>query len=347
MSVVGDKLDIARPGRNDPKRPLGAEETWMLRLLSFLALVLPPMADTAQAQQYPDHPIRVIVGYAAGSGPDIQARTVAAQLGLDLGQQFFVENRTGANGTIGARSVVQSKPDGYTLLFSSNGIAPTPYIYKNLGYDIFTDLTPVATIGVLDGLFMLVDAKSPYKTLQEFLDHAKRSRAVYGSPGVGNGLHLAAEIFSKKAGIGMQHIPYKGASEVMTGMLSGSVDVMFVTPPSVMGLLKEGRVRALAFTGSKPFPAFPDVPLMKDMVPGFEPIGSWGMFFAPAKTPPEIVEKLNASIRAALQAPAVASAMQRDGYIPDNRNVAETATYFRNAVELMGDAVKAAGIEPN
>ena len=182
----------------------------MLRLLSFLALVLPPMADTAQAQQYPDHPIRVIVGYAAGSGPDIQARTVAAQLGLDLGQQFVVENRTGANGTIGARSVVQSKPDGYTLLFSSNGIAPTPYIYKNLGYDIFTDLTPVATIGVLDGLFMLVDAKSAYKTLQEFLDHAKRSRAVYGSPGVGNGLHLAAEIFSKKAGISMQHIPYKG-----------------------------------------------------------------------------------------------------------------------------------------
>jgi tripartite-type tricarboxylate transporter receptor subunit TctC len=319
----------------------------MLRLLSVLALVLPLMPNTARAQQYPDRPIKVIVGYAAGSGPDIQARTVAAQLGLDLGQQFVVENRTGANGTIGARSVVQSKPDGYTLLFSSNGIAPTPYIYKNLGYDIFTDLTPVATIGVLDGLFMLVDAKSPYKRLQEFLDHAKRSRAVYGSPGVGNGLHLAAEIFSKKAGISMQHIPYKGASEVMTGMLSGSVDVMFVTPPSVMGLLKEGRVRALAFTGSKRFAAFPDVPLMKDMVPGFEPIGSWGMFFAPAKTPPEIVEKLNASIRAALQAPAVASAMQRDGYIPDNRNVAETATYFRNEVELMGDAVKAAGIEPN
>ena len=145
----------------------------------------------------------------------------------------------------------------------------------------------------------------------------------------------------------MQHIPYKGASEVMTGMLSGSVEAMFVTPPSVMGLLKEGRVRALAFTGSKPFPAFPDVPLMKNLVPGFEPIGSWGMFFAPVKTPPEIIERLNSAIRAALRAPAVASTMQRDGYIPDNRGVAETAAYFRNEVELMGDAVKAAGIEPN
>ena len=317
----------------------------MFRFRLFLAIALSLSSVTAQAQQYPDHPVRVVVGYAAGGGPDIQARTLAAQLSLDLGQQFFVENRVGANGTIGTRAVVQSKPDGYTLLFSSNGIAPTPFIYKNLGYDVFTDLTPIATIGVLDGLFMLVDEKSSYKTLQEFL--AKKDRAVFGSPGVGNGLHLAAEIFSKKAGITMQHIPYKGASEVMTGMLSGSIEVMFVTPPSVLGLLKDGRVRALAFTGSKPFPAFPDVPLMKDMLPGFEPIGSWGMFFAPAKTPPEIVEKLNAAVRAALQAPAVASAMQRDGYVPDNRNVAETAAYFRQEVKLMGEAVKAAGIEPN
>jgi len=322
-------------------------EDKMLRLLSNLAVVLSLGVTVAEAQHYPDHPVKVIVGYAAGGGPDIQARTVSAQLSLDLGQQFFVENRTGANGTIGTRAVVQAKPDGYTLLYSSNGIAPTPYIYKNLGYDIFTDLTPIASAGILDGLFMLVDAKSPYKTLQEFIAHAKKDRAVYGSPGVGNGLHLAAEIFSKKAGISMQHIPYKGASEVMTAMLSGTVEVMFVTPPSVMGLLKEGRVRALAFTGSKPFAAFPDVPLMKDMLSGFEPIGSWGMFFAPAKTPAEIIEKLNSAIRNALQAPAVASTMQRDGYFPDNRGAAETAAYFRKEVELMGDAVRAAGIEPN
>jgi tripartite-type tricarboxylate transporter receptor subunit TctC len=319
----------------------------MLRLLAILALILPLAPSMAQAEQYPDHPVRVVVGYAAGGGPDLQARTLAAQLSLDLGQQFFVENRVGANGTIGTRAVVQSKPDGYTLLFSSNGIAPTPFVYKNLGYDIFTDLTPVATVGVLDGLFMLVDAKSPYRTLQEFIDHAEKDQAIFGSPGVGNGLHLAAEIFSKKAGIKMQHIPYKGASEVMTGMLSGSIEVMFVTPPSVMGLLKEGRVRALAFTGSKPFPAFPDVPVMKNMLPGFEPIGSWGMFFVPGKTPPEIVDRLNAAVRKALQAPAVASVMQRDGYLPDNRNAAETAAYFRQEVQIMGEAVKAAGIEPN
>jgi tripartite-type tricarboxylate transporter receptor subunit TctC len=132
----------------------------------------------------------------------------------------------------------------------------------------------------------------------------------------------------------------------MNAMLAGSVNVMFVTPPSVMGLLKSGRVRALAFTGTKPFPAFPDVPLMSSVLPDFKPIGSWGMFFAPGKTPDFIVEKLNLAIRAALQKPNVASVMQRDGYFPDNRNVAQTVAFFRKEVEAAADAVKAAGIQP-
>ena len=318
----------------------------MFRPFILFAALMPFVLTPAQAQQYPDRPVRVIVGYAAGSGPDIQARTVAQQLGADLGQSFIVENKLGANGTIAARSVVLSSPDGYTLFFSSNGIAPTPYIYNKLGYDVFTDLKPIATIGQLDGLFMLVDAKSPYKTLPEFIAAAKKDHLLYGSPGVGNGLHLATELFSKAAGISMQHIPYKGASEVMAAMLGGNVNVMFVTPPSVMGLLKSGRVRALAFTGTKPFPAFPDVPLMTSVLPNFAPIGSWGMFFAPGKTSDAIVEKLNAAIRAAMKNPNVANVMQRDGYFPDDRNVAQTADFFRKEVEATADAVKAAGIQP-
>jgi tripartite-type tricarboxylate transporter receptor subunit TctC len=317
----------------------------MLRTLivSVVALACAP----AQAQPYPQHAVKVVVGFAAGSGPDIQARTVSQQLTLSLGQSFYVENRLGANGTIAARSVAQSSPDGHTMLFSSSSITPTPHIYKNLGYDTLTDLRPVATVGILDGMFMLVDAKSPIRTLPEFIERAKKERVIYGSPGVGNILHLAAEIFSQKAGISMQHIPYKGASEVMNALLGGSVQVMFVTPPSVMGLLKEGRVRALAFTGSKPFAPFPDVPLMKNLLPGYEPMGSWGMFFVAGKTPDAIVDKLNASIRDALKAPAVAAIMQRDGYVPDNRTAAETAAFFRSEVERIGHAVKAAKIEPN
>ena len=213
----------------------------MLRTLTVVALTL--ACATAQAQTYPQHPVKVVVGFAAGSGPDIQARTIAQQLATALGQSFYVENRLGANGTIAARSIAQAAPDGYTMLFSSSSITPTPYIYKNLGYDTLTDLRPVATVGILDGMFMLVDAKSPIRTLPEFIENAKKERVIYGSPGVGNILHLATEIFSQKAGISMQHIPYKGASEVMNALLGGSVGVMFVTPPVGDGPA-QGRPRA-------------------------------------------------------------------------------------------------------
>lgn len=317
----------------------------MLRKPLFFALAL--AATSANAQQYPEHPVRVIVGFAAGSGPDLQARTIAQQLATDLKQSFFIENRLGANGTIAARAVATATPDGLTLLFSSSSIAPTPHVYKNLGYDTLADLRPVATSGILDGLLVLVDAKSPIKSIGELIATAKSGRVLYGSPGVGNLLHLAPEVFAQKAGITLEHVPYKGSSEVATALLGGSVQVMFITPVSVVGLVKDGKMRALAFTGTKPFPEFPDVPLLKDIVPGYEPLGSWGMFYAPGKTPDAIVDKLNAAVRAALKVAAVAGIMQRDGYIPDNRTAAETAAFFRKEVEAMGVAVKAARIEPN
>lgn len=309
-------------------------------LLSFL------LAVAAQAQSYPDRPVHVLVGYGPGSGPDIQARTVSQALSVALGQAFIIENRPGANGTLAARFVTQAEPDGYTLLFSSSSITPTPYIYKSLGYDLLTDLKPIATIGELDGVFMLVDAKSPITSVPELIAYAKKNRVLYGSPGVGNELHLKAELFNQQAGIRMEHVPYKGATEVMTGLLSGAVQVMFVTPPSVVGLIQQGTVRALAFTGSKPFAAFPDVPLMKQYLPAYVK-GSWAMFFAPGKTPDALVNKLNGAVHAALLQPEVAGIMQRDGYMPDNRSAAETAAFFRKQVEDTAAAVKAAGIEAN
>ncbi len=318
----------------------------MIRVISLLAFVALFAASAASAQQYPSRSVRVIVGFAAGSGPDIQARTIAQQLSTVLGQSFYVENRLGANGTIAARAVTQSNPDGYTLLFTSLSIAISPHIYKNLGFDVLTDLVPVASSGMLDGLLMLVDSKSPIKSVPEFIAYAKKERLMYGSPGIGNGLHLATEVFSQKAGISLDHVPYKGASEVMGGLLNGSIQVMFVTPPSVMGLLKDGRVRPLAFTGSKRFAAFPDVPLMKDVLPGYRPVGSWSMFFVPGKTPDAIVEKLNAAIQESLKVPTVANILQRDGTFPDNRNAHDTADFFRSEVERLKGEVKIAKIEP-
>jgi tripartite-type tricarboxylate transporter receptor subunit TctC len=319
----------------------------MIRKSIATVVTLICFANTSHAQTYPDRPVHILVGFAAGSGPDVLARAVAAQLGADLGQNFIVENRTGANGTIATNVVAQSAPDGYTLLSTSDSIAPTPFIYKQLPYDVFKDITPIGTIGVLDGLLMLVNPSSPAHNVDEFIAYAKTHRVLYGSPGIGNGLHLAAALFNKTVGLNMEHVPFKGASEVSAALLGGNVDVMFVTPPSVIGLVKDGKLRAIAFTGSKLFPELPDVPLMKTSVPNYPPIESWNMFFAPAKTPPAIIEKLNAAIRHALNEPAVVNVVQKSGFMPDGRTPEQSAAYFRIKVEAAKKAVEAAGIEPN
>ncbi len=212
----------------------GSNITRGLRAL-FTFLACAAFAATARAQTYPDRPVHILVGFAAGSGPDVEARTVASQVGADLGQNFIVENRPGANGTIATNVVAQSAPDGYTLLFTSDSIASTPYIYKELPYDVLKDLTPIASAGVLDGLLVLVNPSSPAHSIDDFIAYAKSHRVLYGSPGIGNGLHLAAALFNKTVGLNMEHVPFKGASEVVAALLGGSIDVMFVTPPSVLG----------------------------------------------------------------------------------------------------------------
>jgi tripartite-type tricarboxylate transporter receptor subunit TctC len=324
-------------------RPLG---TWLARAFICIAACI-AFATATQAQTYPDRPVHILVGFAAGSGPDVLARAVAAQLGADLGQNFIVENRPGANGTIASGVVAQAAPDGYTLLYTSDSIAPTPFIYKSLPYDVFKDLAPIATVGVLDGLLMLVNPSSPAHNVKEFIDYAKKNPVFYGSPGIGNGLHLAAALFNKATGLHMEHVPFKGASEVSAALLGGNINVMFVTPPSVIGLVKSGQLRALAFTGSRPFPELPDVPLMKDTVPDYPPVKGWGIFFAPAKTPPALVDKLNAAVRHALTVPAVVNVVRKSGYVPDDRTPAQVAEFFRAQVDEAQKAVQAAGIEPN
>jgi tripartite-type tricarboxylate transporter receptor subunit TctC len=319
----------------------------MIRKSIIAAIALAAFVTASHAQTYPDRPVHVLVGFAAGSGPDVLARAVAAQLGADLGQNVIVENRTGANGTIATNVVAQAAPDGYTLLSTSDSIASTPFIYKQLPYDVFKDITPIASIGVLDGLLMLVNPSSPAHNVDEFIAYAKTHRVLYGSPGIGNGLHLAAAQFNKTVGLNMEHVPFKGASEVSAALLGGNIDVMFVTPPSVLGLVKDGKLRAIAFTGSKPFPELPDVPLMKASVPNYPPVESWNIFFAPAKTPPAIIDKLSAAIHHALHEPAVVNVVQKSGFMPDDRTPAQTAAFFKDKVEAAKKAVEAAGIEPN
>jgi tripartite-type tricarboxylate transporter receptor subunit TctC len=290
------------------------------RAFCLLAVLV---GGAAAAQDYPNRPVRVVVGFAAGSGPDVLARAVAAQLSIDLGQQFFVENKTGANSTIAINTLLQAEPDGHTIFFTSSSITPIPHLYTKLPFDIMRDLTPVATAGILDGFLMLVHPSTPVKNASEFIDYAKKNRVLYGTPGFGNILHLVTELFRLKAGIEMEHVPYKGASEVATALLGQSIHVMFVTPPSVLGLAKEGKLRAIGYTATKPFPDLPDVPLVPaSLTPGF---GSWSMVLARTGTPQPILDRLNAAIQKAVEAPKVAAVLRQSGYFPDGRD-AKAAT---------------------
>jgi len=316
-------------------------------VVTALALVTGLAAPVAAADDYPTRPVRILVGTAAGSGPDVLARAVAAQLSNDLGQNFFVENRTGANATLAARAVAQSQPDGYTLLFSSSSLVVAPYVLSNMGFDLKNDLVPVASAGIVDGYLMLVHPDLPAKTVPEFIEYAKKNPVTYGTPGVGNPLHLASEVFRREAGIEMQHVPFRGSSEVVSAIMGKTVTVMFVTPAGVMGNVRDGQLRAIAFTGTKPFPEFPDVPLVKASLPTFSVPGTWGIFFAPSKTPPQILEKLNKAILAAVKAPVVSKVTRTGGYIPDNRSVADIKTFFLQELEQAGKDAKAAGLKPN
>jgi tripartite-type tricarboxylate transporter receptor subunit TctC len=323
-------------------------EDAMRRTLKLALMALAAgFAAEAAAQHYPNRPVRIIVGFAAGSGPDIIARAVGAQLGSDLGHNFIVENRLGANATIAAKAVADAAPDGHTLLYTSSGISTTPYVYKKAAFDILHDFTPIATSGILDGYLMVVGPAVPVKTVPELIAYAKANRTLYGSPGVGNYLHIITELFNLKTGIKLEHVPYRGASEVVNALLQGSIQVAFLTPASVIGLAEEGKLRMIGFSGSKPFPEAPQVPLISASVPAYPPTRTWGIFFAPTKTPTAIVDRLNDAIRHALTTPMVANVVRKSGYVPDGRTALQTAEFFRAEVEAAGEAVKAAGIQPN
>ena len=328
-----------------PFAPWSARSAVMLAML--VAICLACGIFRAQAQSTPTQPVRVLVGSSPGSSPDIVARAVSTQLGIELGQQVYVENQSGANTTLAIGTVVKAEPNGTTLLFSLGSIAPIPYVYKNLRFDILRDLVPIATIGVLDGFVMVVHPALPATTVDRLIAYAHANHVVYGSPGVGSTPHLAAETFKAKAGIAMDHVVFRGSGDGAVALLSQSIHMMFVSPPSVLDMVKAGQLRAIALSGGKPLAALPDVPLMREFIADFPISRSWGIYFAPAKTPTAIIDKLNAAIRKTLRAPLVAGVLQGIGYFPDERTPAETAEFFRQEVEATGEAVRLARIQPN
>jgi tripartite-type tricarboxylate transporter receptor subunit TctC len=267
------------------------------------AAALPVVSRVARAQAYPSRPVRVIVGFTAGSASDIVARLIAPWLSERLGQQFLVENRPGAGTNIGTEAVVRAPADGYTLLLVNSSNAINATLYDKLSFVFLRDIVPVA--GILRApLFLVVHPSFPAKTVPEFIAFAKANpgKVTMASPGNGSSPHVSGELFKMMAGIDMTHVPYRGGGQVMTDLIAGQVQVSFIGLTVAIEHIRSGKLRALAVAAATRSDVLPDIPTVSDFVPGYEASAFWGVG-APRNTPPDIIEKLNKEINAALADP--------------------------------------------
>lgn len=299
----------------------------------------------ATAQTYPARPVRLLVGNAAGGGPDISARLMTQWLTDRLGQPFVVENRPGAGGNLATETVVNAPADGYTLLLVMLSNAVNVSLYAKLPFDFMHDIAPVASIN-RDALFMLVPQSFPAKTVPEFIAHAKANpgKLCLASPGAGTAPHIAGEMFKMMAGIDMVHVPYRGGGQALTDLIAGQVHVYFGGLPVSIEHIKAGRLRALAMTGATRSDAMPDVPTMKDFLPGYE-ASNWFGIGAPRGTPAEIITTLNKEINAALADPELKSRFAALGSTPFIGSADDFRRHIASEVEKWAKVVQFAGIK--
>ena len=310
------------------------------------AAVLPAMPRLARAQSYPSRPVRWIVGFAAGGPQDIVARLLAQQLSERLGQQFVIENRAGAGGNIGTEAVVRSPADGYTMLMIGPSATINATLYDNLSFVFLRDIAPVASI-IRTSNVMEVHPSFPAKTVPEFIAYAKAnpSKINMASAGSGSSQHMAGELFKMMAGIEMVHVPYRGAAPALTDLLAGQVQVMFDNLTSSVEHVRGGRLRGLAVTTAARSDALPDLPIVGDFVPGYEASGIYGIG-VPKDTPPDIVDKLNREINAALSDPRIKARLADLGGLILSGTSADFAKVLAEEVEKWGKVVKFSGAKP-
>lgn len=297
----------------------------MLKIFGLLFFGL--FSQLALSQSYPNRTVKMVVPFETGT-PDSIARILAPQLTGIAGQSFYVENHPGANGMIGADLVAKAKPDGYTLLVTSTSITVNPSYYKKLNYDLKKDLIPVTNLGNVEALLIVINAKSPIKNINEFLTYAKNpdNKVSYGSPGNGNHLHISSALFNQRMGLNMVHIPYKGAGPATTALIGEQIQVLITTPSSVLPFIRDGRLKAIGFTGLKRSTLFPDVPTVAEQgFPNFEIDGGWFGLFTTAGTPKETVLKIQQLVRQAYDKKSVADSIIQIGLDP----VADSPEQFK------------------
>src|SRR5262249_25143416 len=315
----------------------------------FLTLVagaaaLPAVPPIAHAQAYPTRPIRIVVGFPAGLAPDIIARLVGQALSERLAQPVVIENRPGAAGNIGAGDVSRAPPDGYTLLLTvpTNTISQT--LYPNLGFDFLRDIAPVA--GLARSVFLLVvNPAVPAATVPELIAYAKANpgKLNLATPGVGSTPHVFAEMLKMMTGIEMQHVPYRGS--IHPDLLSGQVQLTFVTIASSVAYIRDGKLRALGVTTATRAQALPDVPAIGESLPGFD-ASSWYGVGAPRSTPTAIIAKLDQEIEAVISDEKMKSRFVNLGIDPMFMAAAAFAGFVADEAEKWGKVVKFAGIKP-
>jgi len=319
----------------------------MRHAISLLAALV-AMAGAANviAQNYPNRPVRLVVPFPPGGNVDVFSRVLFREVEKELGTNIVIDNRGGANGIIGADVVAKAAPDGYTILNTSFAFAVNPAILKKMPFDILKDFEPVTNVATGLGYLMVVNNNVPVKTVKELIDLAKKQPLRYSTAGVGNGQHLAGELFNQKAGVEMLHVPYKGGGPAVAAVISGEVQVHY--PAGSVGVPhhKAGRLRAIAFTGAKRLSSLPDIPTVGETVPGYVADAGWHGVFAPAKTPAPIVKKLQEAIYKALQQPAVNKHFVDNGYEPQGDPPAVWAKQFRADVKRFAEIARLAKIEP-
>jgi len=301
-------------------------------------------AAPTSAADYPNRPVRWLIGFAAGGPVDVVARIMAQWLSEHLGQQFVVENRTGSGGNIAAATAINSAPDGYTILFVAPNNAISASLYKHLTYDFIRDTVPVASIMQLTNM-LVVSNGMPVKSVKELIDYCKANpgKISYASSGNGTSVHMSAELFKAMTGCNMIHVPYRGSAIAFPDIISNKVQLIFDNLPSGLEQSRAGTVRALGVTSPQRWPGLPDVPAIAETVPGFESIGFYGIS-APKGTPPEIVEILNKAVGEALKDPKVAERLTTVGGIPRPMTPAEFGKLIAEETEKWRKVVEFAGV---
>ena len=298
------------------------------------------------AQDYPARPIRFVVSSAPGGTQDAVARLIANQVGGQIGQQVVVDNRGGANGIIGCDIVAHAAPDGYTLLYAATAFAIMPSVSKKLPFDVVRDFVPITRVGVLEGALLLVHPNLPAQNVRELIDLAKNRSLTFGSPGVGNSLHLMAELFNVSAGTHMIHVPYKGAGPSLNALLSSEIQMVFIPPPVAIPYVKAGRVRALGYSGTRRLAALPEMPTIAEAgLTGFGMDLGWQALFAPARTPNAIVGRLYTEVKRALETPKLRESLLASGYEPKGETPEEFRKLFLQDIRRYAELTRVARIE--